>query len=123
MLKQASAVLKNADATHSGSAVSVFPLPLTPFEYYYLLEDRCDYPAVFQIQLECRGRINRDAFSKAYQLAHARHPLLSARLEKAANGWPQWVTGDAQPIRWNDDSPPCARIVTERQWRLACKSV
>ncbi len=104
MLKQASA--QREATTHDDAAVSVFPLPLTPFEYYYLLEDRCDYPAVFEIHLVCRGRLNRAAFAQAYQVAHARHPLLSARLEKAANGWPQWVAGDRQPIRWNPDAPP-----------------
>lgn len=106
MLKQATASEPREPATHADSAENVFPLPLTPFEYYYLLEDREDYPAVFEIHLECRGRLNRGAFSAAYQLAHARHPLLSARLEKAANGWPQWVAGDRQPIRWNPDAPP-----------------
>ncbi len=106
MLKQADVVSQREATTQRDSAVSVFPLPLTPFEYYYLLEDRCDYPAVFEIHLECRGRLNRAAFAKAYHLAHARHPLLSARLEKAANGWPQWVAGERPPIRWKADAPP-----------------
>lgn len=98
MLKQA-VNMPDAELPAAGSA-DVFPLRLTPFEYYYLLEDRPHYPAVFQIHLECRGQLNREALERAYRLAHERHPLLSAQLS-AAKGWPQFVPGEPRPICWN----------------------
>jgi NRPS condensation-like uncharacterized protein len=83
------------------SVMPTFPLRLTPFEYYYLLEDRPDYPSVFCVRLECRGALDRQAFERAFQIAHARHPLLSARLQRDRDGWPMWVSGDVDPIVWN----------------------
>lgn len=85
-------------------APSVFPLRLTPFEYYYLLEDRPDYPSVFYVRLECRGTLDREAFERAFQFAHTRHPLLSARLERDRDGWPAWVAGEPDPIQWDHDT-------------------
>jgi hypothetical protein len=81
-----------------------FPLPFTPFEYYYLLEDRPDYPSEFPIRLQCRGPLDREAFTRAFELAHTRHPLLSARIERDRRGWPCWVAGDPPTICWSDKS-------------------
>jgi hypothetical protein len=99
-----------ADELDSGPAppqhvkASLFPLRFTPFEYYYLLEDRPDYPSAFPIRLECRGPLDREAFERAFLLTHARHPILSARIEYDRRGWPYWVAGAAPPIRWADES-------------------
>jgi NRPS condensation-like uncharacterized protein len=80
---------------------NIFPLRLTPFEYYYLLEDRPDYPSVFYVRLECRGALDREAFERAFRFAHTRHPLLSAGLERDRDGWPIWVVGQPDPIQWD----------------------
>jgi hypothetical protein len=80
----------------------LFPLPLTPFEYYFQLEDRPDYPGVVPIELECRGHLDRAALEQAYCLTHARHPILSARVDTDTKGWPSWVRGTPEPIRWAD---------------------
>ena len=98
------AIASEAAVSQVAEAVAgLFPLRLTPFEYYYLLEDRRDYPAVFHIRLECRGTLDREAFARAFQLAHTRHPLLSARLERDRSGWPIWVAGRPEPIHWDYD--------------------
>ncbi len=85
----------------------LFPLPLTPFEYYFLLEDRAEYAGVIPIELEARGRFDRPAFEQAYRLTHERHPFLSARVEKDKRGWPEFVAGEPEPIRYADDRPTC----------------
>ena len=85
-------------------ADSVFPQRFTPFEYYFLLEDRPGYPSVFPVRLECRGPLNPEAFERAFQLAHARHPFLSAHIETERTKWPMWVAGEPASIHWADDS-------------------
>jgi NRPS condensation-like uncharacterized protein len=84
------------------SADDLFPQKFTPFEYYFWIEDRPNYPSVFLIRLECHGPINRAAFERAFEMAHARHPFLSARIEAKGNSWPRWIAGQAAGIRWTD---------------------
>jgi hypothetical protein len=60
------------------SATALFPLPLTTFEKYMLLDDRPDYPMVFALQLKLSGDIHRPAFESSFEEALARHPLLCA---------------------------------------------
>jgi NRPS condensation-like uncharacterized protein len=86
------------------TADTLFPQRFTPFEFYFWLEDRPDYPSVFSIRLECRGSLDREAFQRAFQLAIARHPFLSARIERDRHERPIWVAGEPAPIRWTDDS-------------------
>jgi hypothetical protein len=38
----------------------LFPLPLTPFEYYYWCDDRPDYPTTFPIELTFSGLLEPD---------------------------------------------------------------
>jgi len=80
----------------------LFPLPFTPFEFYYLLEDRADFPSVFPVTLECRGDLDRAAFAQAYQIAHVRHPFLSARINSDARGWPYWSDGETVSLQWTE---------------------
>ena len=80
----------------------LFPLRFTPFEFYFLVEDRPDFPGVIPIKLECRGHLDRAALEQAYGLTHARHPMLSARVEPDRKGWPYWVAGSPEPIHWAD---------------------
>jgi hypothetical protein len=98
---------RSADAMHVVMPDTLFPQRFTPFEFYFLLEDRADYPSVFPVRLECRGPLNREAFERAFQLAHARHPLLSARIECEGRQWPRWVAGEPAPICWTDE---CAAL-------------
>jgi hypothetical protein len=97
--------LHNVSALSAGDtmAESIFPQRFTPFEFYLWLDDRVDYPSTFFIRLECRGTLDRHAFEQAFQLAHARHPLLSAQIERDLGGWPIWRAGVPAPIEWADD--------------------
>ncbi|HTM52449.1 MAG TPA: hypothetical protein VL175_00385 [Pirellulales bacterium] len=84
-------------------ARELFPLRLTPFEYYFLLEDRAHYPSVFPVRLECRGTLERGAFDRALRIAHARHPLLSARIGHRPGRRPIWLPGEPTSIAWSAD--------------------
>jgi hypothetical protein len=80
---------------------TVFPQRLTPFEYYFLEDERPGYPAVFPIRLEWQGRLDRQALERAYRMAHERHPLVSAQLKPARFGRPSWVAGEPKPLVWD----------------------
>ena len=87
----------------NASGEPLFPLRFTPFEYYYLLEDRPGYASNFPIKLESHGALDRAAFTRAFQLTHERHPFLAARIEYDQGNWPQWAVGAPPPIQW---APP-----------------
>lgn len=54
----------------------LFPLPLTPFEKYMMLDDHERQPMAFCIRLYFSGRPDEAAFREAVHRALARHPLL-----------------------------------------------
>lgn len=81
---------------------SIFPLPATPFELYYLLDDRPGYPTVFPIRMALRGSIDRADFDRALALAVQRHPLVAARVELQADGRAGWAPGEPPRIAWLD---------------------
>lgn len=107
-------------ATEITPAAVVFPLPLTPFEYYFLCEERPDFAGVIPIELEATGGLDRAHFERAFQLTHRRHPMLSARVVARGRDWPTWVEGEAEPIcyvapelssdRLSSTSLTCARL-------------
>lgn len=82
----------------------LFPLPLTPLEYYFLRDHRDDYPATFPIRLEWHGHVDRELLELAFVKAQQRHPLLTARVDSSGR-WPQWVEGPPASVIWNDDGP------------------
>jgi hypothetical protein len=84
-----------------------FPLPLTPFERYYLADDRPECPTTFPIEFRFVGRLEREPFEQALARTLARHPMLAARIEDGPDG-PRWVAGDtsAAVVDWNDESVP-----------------
>ncbi len=82
---------------------ALFPQSFTTFEYYYYLSHRPAYPSVIPIRVECRGPLQREIFERAYEQAHGRHPLLSARIEHDRKNWPMWVAGEPAPIDWAEE--------------------
>lgn len=93
--------------------MSIFPLPLAPFEHYMLADDRPDHPMSFFIQLTFLGRFDRPQLNAALQAALTLHPLLNARIRgsaKDATSRIAWIEAPAQPppIDWNSaDIPIC----------------
>ncbi|MCA9216603.1 MAG: hypothetical protein KDB27_26215 [Planctomycetales bacterium] len=69
----------------------VFPLHLTPFESYMLLDDQPGHPMTFIVQLTFDGQFNRDAFLKSVPPAIERHPLLNAIVQPKKQNRDCWV--------------------------------
>ncbi len=60
---------------------NLFPLPLTAWELYMLLDDRPAYPMTSVIDVQLRGRLNEDVFRAALDEVLKRHPLLGCLVE------------------------------------------
>ena len=97
--------------------MTIFPLPLVPFEAYMLLDDRPAYPMNFFIRLRFSGRFQRAALESALQTVVARHPLLSARVREDGRRRFDWVAAEVQvpATHWLTDSaagvyPHCSGI-------------
>lgn len=72
----------------------VFPLPLSPFEEYMLLDDRPGYRMTFLVEQSFDGEIDRAAFDAGVVEASQRHPLLRANVRRRwLRGW-QWVASE-----------------------------
>ncbi|MCA9263259.1 MAG: hypothetical protein KDA60_05400, partial [Planctomycetales bacterium] len=84
----------------------IFPLPLSPLEYYFWCDDTPDYPTTFPIELTFSGKVDPDAFEQALTATVGRHPLLSATID-AGGVWPHWVeTSPRIHFDWNDSDTP-----------------
>lgn len=71
-----------------------FPLRLTPFERYMLVDERRGYAMTFIIDFVFAGNVDTEKFELAAQNALVLNPLLSARLHKRARlGF--WKAGPA----------------------------
>ena len=89
----------------------VFPLPVTPLEYYYLCDDRPDYPATFLFELTFSGKLSRQPFAEALRVAMARHPLLSAKIDWNNGGRPNWIeSGALTDIDWASADTPVTHL-------------
>src|SRR5437763_1518894 len=85
------------------SVAALFPLPLTTFEKYMLLDDRPDYPMVFAFRLKLCGELRREAFESALDEALLHHPLLCALVKCPMPCGAVWtLAGDLRPaIDWS----------------------
>lgn len=72
------------------SVAALFPLPLTTFEKYMLLDDRPDYPMTFAFQLRLSGEIRRSAFESSFEEVLARHPLLCVLADRSMRSGLGW---------------------------------
>ncbi len=100
------------------SAMSIFPLPLAPFEHMILADDSPDHPMSFFIQLKFQGCFDRPHLNAALQKALTLHPLLNCLIQGSAKDTTArifWIESAAPPpeIDWNDADVPC-RFATGR---------
>ena len=95
---------------------ALFPLPLTTFEKYMLLDDRPDYPMVFGLQIRLSGVIERSAFHAALQEAVGCHPLLGAMVPRSSPNGRAWVLAEnSDPwVDWDVLGTPLGRCHSER---------
>ena len=87
-----------ADARHASVCepdfASVFPLPLTTLESFMVADSKPDYPMMCDLEIHCRGRVDRPALEAALAFAAARNPLFSSRIDRTRAGL-AWVPNRA----------------------------
>ena len=74
----------------------LFPLRLTPFEEYMLLDDQPAYPMSCFFKIKLQGRFNVEIFASALQKALKKHPLLTSSVAKSNNQY-YWQNTEAVP--------------------------
>jgi hypothetical protein len=75
------------------TAPPLFPLPLSPFEVYMVVDDRPQYRMTFIMQLDFTGHADAAALEASLPQALARHPLLTAQLDQSTRPW-RWHQGE-----------------------------
>ena len=87
--------------------MTLFPLPLTPFEYLFWCDDTLEYPTTFPIQLTFVGELEEEPFRTALGRSVERHPMLAAMIDDTGN-WPVWIEshGKAPYLDWATDNRP-----------------
>jgi NRPS condensation-like uncharacterized protein len=85
----------------------LFPLPISPFEYYMISDERPGYPMTIPMRFELKGRIDRDAFEAALHETVDIHPLLKAVIRKVRRLGLSWhlLEDWKTPIEWNSGEP------------------
>ena len=73
---------------------SLWPLPLTPFERFMVLDDRPGFPMAFFGELRFRGELRRKEFEHALQASLRNHPLLRAQVDTDDVGVMRWLPVD-----------------------------
>ncbi len=82
--------------------VDLFPLPLSYFENYMLVDDRPTHPMSIFVDLRLSGDLHQGAFVPAYEQALDRHPLLQCVVKKVRRRW-SWVPAREclRPVAWS----------------------
>lgn len=88
---------------HQPKMPSVFPLKVSAFERYMLIDDRPSHPLTCHFPLRFSGRLDRSALEAAVRMTLQRHPMLAARLEEV-DGELRWVAA-ANPAPLIDFGP------------------
>ncbi len=91
--------------------MSIFPMPLAPFEHYMLADDCPDHPMNFFVQLKFQGRFDRPQLNAALKTALTVHPLLNSWIRGSAQDVTSritWIEADSPlpTIDWNDADVP-----------------
>ncbi len=107
-------MLRSKGSETDEHAATLFPLPFTPFEYYYYLDDCPAYPTAFPIELRFSGTLLRDHFTAALERTLARHPMLRAVVDDSGRR-PVWIAENhGQPlVDWADESVAIAHPAGE----------
>jgi len=91
--------------------MSIFPLPLVPFEHYMLADDCVDYPMTFFMRMQFRGLFDRARAEAALAAALHWHPLLAAKVHGCIHDQTSrlaWELGEpvTPPIVWESIDAP-----------------
>lgn len=94
MASSSSVELSKSAVAASIDESGLWPLPLTPFEHFMLLDDRPEYPMTFFGELRFAGELRQREFEHALQAAAVRHPLLRARVDRTSADDVCWIPLD-----------------------------
>jgi len=67
-----------------------FPLPLSVFERYMLLDDRPSHPMASFLEVDLQGDLSQTELQSALSAALVRHPLLNSQVRRDADGKLRW---------------------------------
>jgi len=85
---------------------ALFPLPLTPFEHLFLMDDIPSHPIQFFCRLRFSGRLQQQPLQEALRIALERHPLLTAIVQETEGCRPRWLACPAPPsLQWLEQEP------------------
>lgn len=105
-----------SDATVSASMPAPAespPLPLEPFEEYFLRDERPGSPMVFPLTMAFQGRIDRPAFERSLTETLAVEPLLSAYVKRRGRRL-IWSPQPTPPsVNWEEGS---AGLLDDQAW-------
>ncbi len=89
----------------------IFPLMMTPFEYYMWVDHHPEYPMEVETTLRFIGEMDRTRFEEALRKTIRRHPLFSCTLDTSTRPLPSWIYHEdyVHPIQWEDASIPPRR--------------
>ncbi|MEC9091141.1 MAG: hypothetical protein VX438_00445 [Planctomycetota bacterium] len=76
---------------------SIFPLPLTVWEEFFVVDDHEHYPANFMVRIRCQGRISNELFLTAVKKSQSLHPLFGCIIQKSGRQL-LWVTEDSEAL-------------------------
>ena len=104
----------------------IFPLPLTLWEEFFVVDDYEHYPANFLTRIRCQGRVPEELFLRALSHCEKSHPLFSACIVRQGKRltW-QKVDQEELPVRFESLAvEPELPLVTKlnapgkRLWRI-----
>lgn len=89
-------------AAQDDEQASLFPLPLSDFEFYMFVDHRPSHPMVFTLIAHLSGALDQAHFTAAVKAALSCHPLLNCRVQKLSKrGWCWVLDRSASPrIDW-----------------------
>jgi hypothetical protein len=92
-------------AAARSSCRGILPLRLVPFETYNLLDDSTSYPKTFVVRLSFLGAADRTCLERAWSESLARHPLLSALVQRSRMRTSTWIAAPHRAaMEWFDSS-------------------
>lgn len=97
------------DATVTTTTIEQpFPLPLTPFEYYYWCDDRPGFPTMYPVEMTYSGVLQREPLERAFEAALARHPMLNSLIGQGPDGRPCWIGSEGRrpAVDWAPEGTP-----------------
>jgi len=97
-------------------AANLFPLPLSPFERYMVLDNTGDYPMSFVLIVTLKGDLRKEVFEQSVMFALKRHPLLMSTISQVrGRGW-CWtpVANPAPQMTWDETGEPLRGPEEER---------